>query len=234
MRIATAIGIPNRQSPVTGDLFTPPDVSGLAIWLRADLGITIATGVSNWLDARGAGSAIAQVTGANQPAFSATGAPTSKPCVVFDGVNDSLFGAFALVQPEQVFLVAKYNAVFAASDDLMDGSAGNTMRVVRSTNTTVSIFAPTGLGSATFDTTNWHYLTFTFNGASSVGKQDGVQLFAGNAGANNAAGLRLGTFGDGASDPANCSIAEVIIYNRLLSTTEESRVNSYLKGRYAL
>jgi hypothetical protein len=55
----------------------------------ADLGVTIATGVSQWDDQSGAGKHAVQATGTNQPVLNAA-ALNGKNTITFDGVNDVL------------------------------------------------------------------------------------------------------------------------------------------------
>jgi hypothetical protein len=70
---------------------TPLTILGSAVklWLRADLGITIGTGVSAWADQSGNANDFAQGTGGSQPAFEAAGY-SGLPSVLFDGVDDVL------------------------------------------------------------------------------------------------------------------------------------------------
>ncbi len=58
-------------------------------FLIADLGITVATGVSNWVDQSTAGGNATQATGANQPALiTADAAFGGRNSVLGDGSND--------------------------------------------------------------------------------------------------------------------------------------------------
>lgn len=89
----------NRQdrsrSRVGGAAFSPTQLSGCALWLRADLGITLNGGnVSAWANQGTLGGSVSQGTGANQPAYSAAGGPNSRPALQFDG-GDSLASTLA-------------------------------------------------------------------------------------------------------------------------------------------
>lgn len=64
--------------------FSPLDLSP-ALWLRADLGVTLNAGnVSAWADQSGNGRHFTQGTAGAQPAWSATGGPTGGPTVAID------------------------------------------------------------------------------------------------------------------------------------------------------
>jgi len=65
--------------------FSPLDVSGCALWLRADLGVTAPGGfVSAWADQSGNARHFTQGTGANQPTYDQSGA---RPAVVAGGTR---------------------------------------------------------------------------------------------------------------------------------------------------
>lgn len=73
--------------------------ANLRLWLKADAGVTTATGVSQWNDQSGNGLNATQVTGANQPTFSANSL-NFNPTLQFNGTshrlatgNTSLFSA---------------------------------------------------------------------------------------------------------------------------------------------
>jgi len=96
------------------------DDGNTKIWLEADSGITIETGVSAWKDARGgAYPEIVQADTTKQPAWSEGG-------VTFDGVNDDLKAAFTLNRPEQIYCVFKQVTWGTHGDKIFDGSANST------------------------------------------------------------------------------------------------------------
>lgn len=69
--------------------FSPMSISGLALWLRADMGITLATTkIAAWADQSGNGRDFAQGTDAQRPVFvSTTPAFAGQPCARFGGVQ---------------------------------------------------------------------------------------------------------------------------------------------------
>ncbi len=217
--------------------WSPRDV-GLTAWYKAGRGVTIVTGVSNWADQSLNARDLVQATTNKQPAFSATAGPNSTAAITGDGSNDNLkvTGGFTFAQPEQLFIVVKWNGVFASAEDPFDGNAGNSMRMRRNNTTQVVITSSNDLANSGFSTlTSWHYYTTLFSGVNSYIKQDGTTIAGpGNAGVVSGSGLQLFTFGDGASDPCACSIAEVMLSSRTLDSTEEARINFYLHADYGL
>lgn len=74
--------------------FTPADLSGLALWLKADAitGLADGEGVATWPDSSGNGWDATQATEANQPTYQ-TNEQNGLPGVNNDGVNDALLTA---------------------------------------------------------------------------------------------------------------------------------------------
>lgn len=234
MQISTHIGIPNRQSPVTGSLFSPVDVSGLVGWWRADLGITIATGVSAWADQSGTGNHLAQLTPANQPAFTASVAALGgKPALTFNGATkvifrDPLVGVVA--QPNTLITVSNLtdNSILRR---ITDGNGGGRQSMIAATSPSYQISA--GAAIANFLTaTGGHINMATLNGVASQLITDGLTV-NGDASTASLGAMYIGdSFGGGANWVGD--IPEVMVYSRALSAAELGRVRSYLKSRYAL
>ncbi len=86
------------------------------------------------------------------------------------------------------------------------------------------------------DDTNWHYLGAVVNGASSSLSIDGANTAGLSSGANSLGSTYClgcvaatpGVFGMGGY------IAELIIYNTALNTTDRQRVEAYLAAKYAI
>jgi len=77
------------QASGSSPTFSPLDLPGLQLWLRGDLGITIATGVSVWADQSGSGNNVVQASGSLQPAYN-TVTINGQLCVVGNGTNQYL------------------------------------------------------------------------------------------------------------------------------------------------
>lgn len=220
----------SRHHPQVGQWaqsFSPKLLTGLAGWWRADLGFT----VSSWADQSGLNRHLLQGTAGKQPVFSAAGGSNGRSMVTFDGVDDLMSATFALSQPEQVFVVCKFNTV--ASQAVLDGTVDVSMMLRQELGgTTANMFAGSFLTLTAVSTTAWHAYDLAFNGASSVASVDGAVNISGAVGAAAPGGITVGSRVTGS--PANVSVSEVVLYNRILSANEEARVNAYLRARYAL
>lgn len=176
-------------------LWTPAALGAkLVAWWRADLGITIATGVSAWADQSGNGRTLLQATPGAQPARIAAGTPAGGPCLRFDGVDDFLLTAgFTLNQPEHVIVCAKWGDDGVGVQGLIDGVTANTGKVYKSTGSTVATAYAGGFGpTLDIGAEAWGVLDVLFNGAGSKIGFNGGAHATGNAGASNMGGFSLG------------------------------------------
>lgn len=230
-------------SEITASTFssgTAVPLSNLKLWLRADCGAA-GTGtnrfLSRWLDQSGNGSHAVQNTLANSPKWIAN-ATNGMPAVHFDGVNDSLSIPNMLSGVTNVEVIAVLKAATGSpssyqglwrfgsmgyayypepSGQIQDSFASTTMHMVGKPVQTVNQFhgydvsSGNGLWQAringvlqTSDTNN------TFSTSST--------LYLGNAGSYYFTG----------------DIAEILVFNRLLSDEEREAVGLYVNSRYGL
>lgn len=197
------------------------------------MGITIATGVSQWNDLSGLGNNLLQGTGASQPART-LGAVNGLPAVTFDGVDDSLSAAFALVQPLTVFCIVN-QVTWTIFDMIYDGPSGtNSMALQQNTATPgVAMIAGATLGPNNNLAVGAFGLAIcTFNGGTSSLQINGTAPTAGAAGAGAPAGISLGVRGAGGGNFGNVQIAECIVMAAAATAQEILNVRSYVTSRY--
>ncbi|HEV7780017.1 MAG TPA: LamG-like jellyroll fold domain-containing protein [Chitinophagaceae bacterium] len=224
-------------------------ITNLYTWHRADKGVTTATGVSTWADQSVSLKDVAQATAASQPAYNTTSNLINfNPNLGFDGVNDvianSTLSHSATANGEDLFAVVVPNAVAGFHDVIGMGT-------LASTNTATEL---------RFNTNRLEYLAnnvtpqFITNPAATTGL---VQIANGHRSNAGVASLLLNgnTVGSGtiAQNPVanylnigarraaaannfffNGRVAEVVIYNRQLNTTERQQVASYLAVKYGV
>jgi hypothetical protein len=73
-----------------------------------------------------------------------------------------------------------------------------------------------------------------FNGASSEFRINAGSATTGDVGASNGGGITLGARGDTVSQYAAVTIAEVIVYDSALSSTDRGHLETYLMSKYGL
>jgi len=85
-------------------------------------------------------------------------------------------------------------------------------------------------------TTNWHQYTTKGDGTTSTFYESGTSLASNTAGVSSPnGGIALSGYALASStEMSNCDIAEVILYNRVLSDTERGSIESYLLSKYGL
>ncbi len=214
----------------------PRDVPNMAAIYYGDQGTTIVTGVSSWADQSLVGASLLQATTTKQPALTA-GALNGLACLTADGIDDFIrTTSLTLGLTKTIFVVGKWNTAFSAQSSLFDGSNGNAGRLYRSASTTVFIVDGSGtqFSSTGATPTSYHYHTAIFNGASSIYRQDGVQLGTGNTGSATAGGLSIFSFGIGTSDWAAATVCAVVALNRAATAQEVAAIEFFLRVRYAL
>lgn len=224
--LAEAIRRAVRPTPAT-------ILANVAHWYRADQGITIATGVSQWNDLIGTAHLI-QSTGANQPAYNATDAAYNGQATVQSTATNMFLvsGAAAMTQPCSVWVVGQINTIGRLIASL--GTSGALAPSVFSQTGNAAANAGTSLITATACTTKRAMLA-TFNGASSFIAADNW-LTAGTSGAAGAVnGTVVAAFAYSAGDFGGTGkIAEMIVQSGAPTAAEKAAMAAYFLDRYGI
>jgi Concanavalin A-like lectin/glucanases superfamily len=212
----------------------------LVLWLRADLGITIVTGVSQWNDQSGSANHVTQATGSKQPTVAAADI-NGKPALAFDGTDDVLSKASTTLitsSAYSIFMVNKLNANGGdtATLGITDASTGLFVRqfATGERGTTHALVADLKDAAATTSYERWAFVFST--GATPEFRVNGTaqSLSAGTTLITPAAGaaLSIGARWNSAAFDifSNCKVAEVIVYARALSTSEAARQGGYQRA----
>lgn len=230
----------------------PDTVSGLILWFKADAitGLNDGDPVTTWNDSSVSANNATQATASQKPLYK-TNILNGKPVVRFDGSNDELVtinntgisGNYTLT----VFAVFKstvspadYPAIFSQNPGTTDLGVSLTLngnrpaldswinrwRVDNAINTTdfyvVSITKAAGALSP--NSTIYH------NGTSQAGAVEGAN---GTPNVTSAV-MRIGSLDNLANRYITGDLAELIIYNAVLSTSDRQAVERYLALKYNL
>jgi len=230
-------------------IFDPKEIQGLSLWLKSDAGVVIdpqlAAKVIGWVDQSNNGNN-ATAAGVYRPTFIDNDqALNNSPSISFNGTTNSF------VIPSINFDMNTNNSVFIAfyatnastSALLSQGGIGNyiiaaTSNKLNISNSNVQTIILAGdvpnLSAAIVSSTN-DANTFTlYKNGIQVGNTTFYDGFSFN-------GTKMFIGGDSASlNPSQAtsfflsgSIAEILIYNRAVTTTERKKVETYLQGKYA-
>ncbi|MDO8543893.1 MAG: LamG-like jellyroll fold domain-containing protein [Opitutaceae bacterium] len=230
--------------------------SGLQLWYRADLGVTkdVSSNVSRWVDLSGNGAHVEQSTGSAQPLAVAAGLG-NKPAVRFDGTRRLRSSASAdLVKGSNdisVIAVIKPSTSQATYADILDYDHTTSPSggfVLQQNGDALNQF---GLGW--WYNGGWQGLASTAALSSGVGqllaivKSSTVQTGYVNAEQKFSASVPdtmhanvprfVGVGAVGASSASryfNGDVAEMLVYNRALTTTERQQIEASLIEKYSL
>lgn len=230
--------------------FRPTSLPGLSLWLDASDSSTLfqdaaattpATATNDpvgaWLDKSGNGRHATQATAGNRPVISGT-LVGARRGLSMTGTQSLMTGGpnLSLSQPTTIFAVIR-TGTSAQSGTILDFS-NNPRQILTWDGGSGTCRAWAGAGFIV--TGGAQPLTATsmivaFNGSASRAAVNSRSFWAfGNPGINGtAAGAVLGnwtTF----DQPLRGQIAELGIYNRMLSDSEVDRLNSYLASKYAI
>jgi len=238
--IIDGLGQPSGYSPV----FSPPDIGGLQIWLRADMGITIATGVSQWNDQSGIGDSnrnATQATGGAQPTLNtADVAYNNQPTLTFTGASSQYMQtgtwSHTASQPFTWIIVGNCNTGGGGQQAFIDGITVQECRVFTNANGTVlDLYAGVLLSATPVNVTVPSIMTGVFNGAASIIYLNNTQVAvsAGNASTQAPVGISIGTEYNISSFLFG-KVAEVIGYSGALTQSQLATIYTYLSNRYAI
>lgn len=216
--------------------FVPTSISGCVLWLRADKGITIGTGVSAWADQSGTGDSnknMSQAIGSQQPTLNASDTSyNGQATLSFAGASSQFLRSgtwsASLSQPQTTILVGNDDGS-ASSEYYIDGLSVNTNEFEYSNG---AYFFASGSG-VTRTGGSPLVAMMLYNGASSdlfVSAKTLVQTGSLTA---TVTGITLGCAGN-TSAFLNGKIAEVIIYNSDIGSTNRANVWNYLGTRYGI
>jgi hypothetical protein len=224
--------------------FNPKSISGLALWLDAadSSTVTIGTGVSQWADKSGNAVNALQGTANNQPAYQVS-VFNGRNAIYFDGTDDDLAtAANAAINVTELTLLVVFRGDAASNDGVVTKS-GLTLD-------------PNGFGLYTRsapeiwfqgdDTEQAHCTrsgaytnlslavlrgTATAQSARLNGQEGTPSAVATSYAANRP--LRIGTRRAGVEFFAGY-VCEVLLYNRVISTGQETALRDSLKTKWGL
>lgn len=215
--------------------FLATQVNGCVLWLRADQGITLTSGlVSAWADLSGNGNGVAQANPTYQPTLvnNSIGGQPSVYCGVTTAV--AMTGPLVISSPCTMFAVGQYAAIgnvevmwffLTGGESYFDSASFDTGQGFYWNGIQANLTIP--LPGAPFINTG------VVNGANSTYRHNGT--FGSLTMTNNfAGGFCVGGIEAGATEGMGGYISELIFYNRVLTTNEQLMVWNYLSARYGI
>ena len=240
------IGIQYGQAPG----FLPSSLSGMKLWLRADMGVTAdgSNRVSAWADQSGNGNNFTQGGGSSKPLYVASGL-NGLPHIDFNQATSHLAGPAlsALMAASGKTVVIVYTVDTASTTGAADAYLGNGVMGqsteyfgvgVTTSGGSVRVLAstyPSAWKTAFFSIAPAPYSSalFVFHDGVTLGVED-ISLVSGSIGAGATGSLTATTYLGRNSTPNyfDGKISEVITYNRQVSGAEYTALRGYINGRY--
>ena len=231
--------VAQATTPVSG---TSMPLGNLALWLKADAGLLQGgtnTPVSLWADQSGNGNHATQPTGTSQPLW-IPGAIGDRPVVRFNGTNSyfNLPNFLTGATGEEAFVVLKVAAnPPSVRQSLWDMGSGAIEYYPYTDGTIQESFGVQAtyiLGNSAQPLTQYHVYQVSSQTNNWAAWINGLLLYqTTNTTYHYSSSPLLGKF-SGYSTYFAGDIAEVLIFNRGLTTGERLTVNSYLNSKYGL
>lgn len=221
--------------------WTPRNVSNLAAWYRADLGITLSgSTVTAWADQSGNGDANRNLTSSTAPNYVSSDSNfNNRPSIDFSVASSYLrSGVWSVArnQPVTVFIVGKSpgtgsNAYWL---DARVDTGSSQQALIQTSGNDIREFAGGFLTSST-TVTSPSVVAAVFHSTSSALYINNVTAnVTGDAGTQNCDGITVGNYAGGGGFNQDGNICEVIVYFGTLSSTDFNNVMGYLGNRYAI
>jgi len=218
--------------------FLPSSLGGLALWLKADAGVTLSgSDVTAWADQSGNGR---NASAYNNPQL-ITNQINGKPVIDFNASQYFTSNNQNLNNNSSIFFVVKsrgdHGIIFSTSD-----YEGLVFALTANPNNSFSVgisnlfeIANDGADNGN----NWMIgSTIRSNNLTSIIYKNGTQVANGDyntSSLNPTAPLIIGADADLNSYwNLDGQVAEIIIYNRTLTLTERQQVEAYLNQKYAI
>jgi hypothetical protein len=239
--VLTGCGRPHPAAPVTPKMLATSGAAavpaaGLRLWLCSAVGLAGSGPVARWADQSGYGNDAVQGESAHQPRF-APGQVNDLPAVHFDAKSDNALSlppfmagaaageAFVVVRRSPATNVVGLWAFGGASGSRYPESNGQINDDFASSTWRNTVPAPA-------DLTNFHLYNVGGDGSVWFQNFDGVSHFRQEG--NTVKFRDHPTLGDGNGCFFDGDIAEVIVYDRVLTDAERKLVTGYLTIRYSL
>lgn len=228
-------------SQAASQAFSPSQISGLELWLKADAitGLNDADPVATWPDSSGKGRDATQSVAGNKPIYKVN-IQNGKPVVRFNGSSnfmnlpDFLTGFSA----GEICLVIKLNndPPTAGSGGLWEFGSDTLASHYCFTDGTIYDAFGTNARKTTVNPTPtlaaWRLYNVSSASAAWTSRLDTTQLFT--TATNTVAWTTAPKFGGSGTFFTDGDIAEIVLYSSVLGSADRTSLQNYLRDKYAL
>jgi len=204
--------------------------SNLVLWANGDNGVVrdFTDNVSQWSDLSGSGNHITQSSSGNRPTW-VSSAINSEPVVRFN-TSQWMATATNFGTPYTIFTISKMNGgatnrlISSYSTNWLMGYHGGSVNDIYANGWVYNPSAAAGTSANLHTVTGTGGITTLYNCATAYGGN--------GAGVSGPGRLRLNGWSTGLGETSNGDVAEVIMYNRVLTAAELQGVRNYLSNKY--
>jgi hypothetical protein len=222
----TSISFQSDPVPTISDLWGRYDASSSNNY------VLTSGAVSQWTDLSGNGRHLTQATSSRRPTVKAA-EKNGLNVIYFDGGAKGLVtSSLTLNNPITVFVVVKMYSLNSYTS-IYDGLNNNEANVAGNSGNQIQLYTQGFVGGMTASTNTWYRITHVMNEGSSFDRRNDTVTSNWSDNSITMGGLRIGE-GDGGGENGNMDIAEVIVFNKALSTSEINSINSFLSSKWAI
>lgn len=231
-----AVATPRSSSIVSRIVLAALATGSVALWEATSLSLNDGDAVSTWTDGSGQGRDATQSSATLKPLYK-TNIFGTKPALLFDGSNDLLNFSASGVPNFTVFQVYKPAAAnYSVATITWCAATGNRSGfALNGTDRHITTFNSAGsetnnkiMGSPALIGNTKHVICWTYNGTTLVARDNGATLsnssVDGGFGNTNGIGWSYNYF--------NGYLAALVVYDRVLGSTEISSSEQYLNNKY--
>ena len=210
--------------------------TGLIARYRADTNVTGTSQVSDWGDMSGNSHNLTQGTAGNRPAL-VSSSINGQPVIRFTRANSHFLARASsptISQPYTMAIVLQGSTHPGAQEWVAStASAGQFSGILMSSDAKVSVYADaTVIKGGAFNTNAHCHIFHAFSSFSKL-YSDNTQVASGTPGGTGIGGIRIGTQSAG-SEFWNGDVAELLLYDHLLDSTDMTAMAQYVFDRYAI
>ena len=209
----------------------PNNIPNLRLWFRSDNIVLNGTSVSQWNDMSGNNNHLTQSDASKQPLLESNSL-NGYPIVKFDGVNDNLKTMIAQAITNQVTIFIVLNNTSSNPVFIYDGGS-NYLSMIYVSN---KLYIQSGNPNIFYSkSAPFQYAFFQNEYSTSISRtyENGILKMAGTLPTPLLNGFTIGTRYQQDIYFYKGNIAEIFIYNSLLSASEKNQIELYLRNRYA-
>jgi hypothetical protein len=229
---------PRVCGPINGvALWIPKDVSGLVLWLcAADIPGVDGDAITSWVDRSTAGNNMSQTTVAAKPTLKLNIA-NGQPVARFDGGDSMVPTAEITGSPVHIFAVLRPSNV--ANYYTIMGRTTTGALQLRQTNTGImqmnkSGVALIGTASTPMSAVQFNNINASYSNPNYAFRLNGADDGSGASAQTVTAINRLGSNYTASPELYLGDMAEVLVFNSVLSAGDRGSIENYLKAKYGL